>query len=320
MMTPDKIRLNQHQILTNLLLGMGQGKYVAGELFPRLPQALTGVTLAKMGDERFRRYDLRRAPGSITKRVNIKYEGAVYTVEQYSVEIPMPRELIRESDAARRIMSVGQNLDVSRIAMFTANDILGLDYELECADLATDSDTYPGGHVLALSGSTKWSHASGTPITDIEGAAETIRQKIGARPNTLTLSAVAWKALRHNAQVRTYLPSTQQGPATEEQLKNILSLDKLVIGDAIWKNEADVSVDVWGNNAVLAYVPRIGGAGADISLAEPAFGFTNVLEGHPFAEAPYYQAELKSYVYGATYERKPNVAYNTAGFLFQNPN
>ena len=59
--------------------------------------------------------------------------------------------------------------------------------------------------------------------------------------------------------------------------------------------------------------------GTNISLAEPGFGFTNVIEGHPFAETPYYEAGSKSWIYGATYERRPNVAYNTAAFLFTNP-
>lgn len=319
MMNAEQIRLNQNPILSSLLLGMGQGSYIAEQLFPRLPHALTGVTLAKLGDERFRRYNLRRAPGAVTKRVNIKYEGSVYTVEQYAVEVPIPRELIRESDAARRMMNVGENLNISRIAMVTANDILGLDYELEVAALATNPATYASGHVLALAAGTKWSASTGTPITDIEAAAETIRKKIGKRPNTLGLSADAWRALRHNAQVKTYLPTSQQGPATVEQMKNILNLDQIHVGDAIWVNDADASADVWGNNAVLSYVPKIASGTGDISLAEPGFGFTNVIDGHPFAEQPYYQSELKSYVYGATYERRPNVAYNTAGFLFQNP-
>ena len=66
-------------------------------------------------------------------------------------------------------------------------------------------------------------------------------------------------------------------------------------------------------------MPKIGGAGGDISLAEPGFGFTNVLEGHPFAETPHYEPGSKSWIYGATYERRPNVAYNNAAFLFTNP-
>ena len=66
-MTLAEIRLKQNPILTNLLLGMGQGSFAAEKLFPRLPQSLSSVMLAKVGDERFRKYNLRRAPGRVNK-------------------------------------------------------------------------------------------------------------------------------------------------------------------------------------------------------------------------------------------------------------
>lgn len=318
-MTAAEIRLKQNPILTNLLLGMGQGTLIAEQLFPRLPQTLSSVNLAKLGDERLRRYNLRRAPGSPTKRVNIKFEGVTYSVDQYAVEVPMPRELLREADESRKL-NVGNYLDVSRIAMKTGSDILGLDYELEVAGIATAAGSYAAGHVLALAGGTKWSAATGTAVTDIRAASDIIRKKIGKRPNRLTLSADAETALSMNAEIRSYLPANQQGPATLDQLKQILKVSEIVVGDAVWVDETDTGRDVWGNNAILAYVPNIGSGGvADISLAEPAFGFTNVIEGHPFAETPYYDQSLKSWVYGATFERRPNVSYNTAGFLFTNP-
>lgn len=318
MMTAAEIRLKQNPILTSLLLGLGQGTMVAEKLFPRLPQTLSSVALAQLGNERLKRFNLRRAPGAPTKRVDIKYDGKVYSVAQYAVDIPIPRELIREADESRKL-NVSNHLDISQIAMTTANDILGLDYELEVAGLATTAGTYAAGHVLALAGATKWSASTGTPVTDIRAAANVIRKKIGKRPNRLTLSPDAKLALESNAEVKTYLPSTQQGVATLEQLAKILEVDEVVCGDAVWMDANDVGQDVWGNNAILAYVPKIGGAGNSISLAEPGFGFTNVIEGHPFAETPYYENSSKSWIYGATFERLPNVAYNTAGFLFTNP-
>ncbi|MGQ0711644.1 MAG: hypothetical protein ACT4NV_18070 [Rhodoferax sp.] len=318
MMTAAEIRLRQNPILTSLLLGLGQGTMVAEKLFPRLPQALSSVALAQLGNERLKRYNLRRAPGAPTKRVDIKFEGKVYSVAQHAVDIPIPRELIREADESRKL-NVSNHLEISQIAMTTANDILGLGYEVEVAELATSAGTYAAGHVLALAGGTKWSASTGTPVTDIRAAANVIRKKIGKRPNKLTLSPDAKLALESNAEVKTFLPSTQQGVATMEQLAKILEVDEVVCGDAVWVDNADTGQDVWGNNAVLAYVPKIGGAGNSISLAEPGFGFTNVIDGHPFAETPYYDNGAKSWIYGATYERQPNVAYNTAAFLFTNP-
>ena len=319
MMNAAQIRLNQNPVMTSLLLGMGQGTYIAEQLFPRLPQALSSVMLAKMDNSRFRRYNLRRAPGSATKRIEIRYEGKTYSLDQYSIEVPIPRELIRESDESRRL-NVGNYLDISRIAMVTASGILAQDYELDVAGVATLAGSYAAGHVVALAAGTKWSATTGTPVTDIRAASDVIRKKIGKRPNKLILSADASTALITNAEVRSYLPNTQTGPANMEQLKTILNVAEIVVGDAIWMDNDNVGRDVWGNNAVLAYAPAIGGAnGGDISLAEPAFGFTNVIDGHPFAETPYYELTTKSWVYGATYERRANVAYNTAAFLFQNP-
>ncbi|MDR3055250.1 MAG: major capsid protein [Zoogloeaceae bacterium] len=317
MMTPAEIRLRQNPVLTNLLLGLKQTGFIAERLFPRLPQALRGMTLAKIGNEHLKQYDLRRAPGTATKRVDIRYNGQTYTVNQYSVEVPIPRELIQESEAAQRV-SIVANLDVSRIAMTTANDILALDYEIEVATVANTAATYASGNVLALSGGTKWSADTGTPVTDIRNASDTIRAATGVRPNVLELSYAAWRALEVNPQVRSYQPDSVLGPVTLDQLKTILQVPDIIIGEAIRLDDADVAHDVWGNNAILAYVPSLGGANGDVSLAQPAFGFTSVLEGNPFAEAPYYEPNLKSWVYGATYERQANVAYNTAGFLFQN--
>lgn len=318
MMTAAQVRLHQSPILTNLLLGMGQGEFIAESLFPRLPQALSAITLAQVGNERFKRYNLRRAPGSETKKIEIKFEGKSYGLDQYAVEVPIPRELIREADQSRRL-NVGNYLDISRIAMVTASAVLAQDYELDAAGIATLPASYAVGHTQALAAGTKWSASTGTPVTDIRAASDIIRKKIGKRPNKLILSADAKSALITNAEVRSYLPNTQMGPATLEQLKTILEVKEIVVGDGIWVDNADVGQDIWGNNAILAYAPMMGGSGGDISLAEPAFGFTNVMEGHPFSETPEYRESIKSWIYGATYERRVNIAYNTAAFLFQNP-
>ncbi len=318
MMTLAEIRLKQNPILTSLMLGLGQGTMIAEKLFPRLPQVLSSAQLVNLGDERLRRYNTRRAPGAATKRVNIKYEGKTYTIDQHSIEVPLPREFFREADESRKL-NVGAFPEISKIGMVTAMDVLGLGYELDVASLATTAGSYAAGHVLALAGGTKWSAVTGTPVTDIRAASDVIRKKIGKRPNTLTLSADAFSAACTNVEVKSYLPNTLLGPATVEHLKTVFNVAEIVVGDAVWIDESDAGQDVWGNNAILAYVPKIGSNGTDISLAEPGFGFTNVLEGHPFAETPYYEPSLKSWIYGATFERRPNVAYNTAAFLFTNP-
>lgn len=318
-MTTTGVRLGNNPVLTGLLLGASNAgaAFIAQELFPMLPQALRSVQIGAMGNEAMRRYNLKRAPGGPTKRIDIKWQGKVYNLDQYSVEVLIPREVIQETDTAARL-NVGLHIQASSIAMQTASDILALGYEIEVAELAADADLYPDDHVLPLSGAAKWSASTGTPVTDVRTAAEVIRRATGRRPNKLVLPASVLVAVAANPEVRSYLPSTQMGPATLDQLANIFQVTKVVVGDAVWMDADDTGTDVWGNNAVLAFAPDVSPTGV-MSLATPAFGFTNVLEGHPLTETPYYVNELRSWVYGATYERRPNVGRADAGFLFQNP-
>ena len=70
--------------------------------------------------------------------------------------------------------------------------------------------------------------------------------------------------------------------------------------------------DVWGKDAVLAYVPN-----DSRGYEEPSFGYTYRLKGHPFVEQPYWGNSKKSWVYGVTFDRLPLLTGVDAGFLFK---
>jgi hypothetical protein len=317
-MTPDQVRFANPVLASLMLAGVAQATAMAAQtLFPRLPTALRGFQLATLGDEATRVYNTRRAPGAATKQARISWQGQTYTIDQHAIDVPIPRELIQEADESRRL-NVGANIAISQIAVNTALQILNLNYELEAAAIATDPAAY-GANALALAGGTKWSASTGTPVTDVRNAAESIRKATGRRPNQLVISALALNALAMNPQVKSFLPSSMLGPATIDQLTTILNVASIVVAESVWTNESGAVADVWGNNAILAYVPNIGPTGTGLSLGEPAFGFTSWMDGHPIVETPYYQRETKSWIFGATFERKPTLVRGTAGFLFQNP-
>lgn len=316
-MTLEQIRNKSNPILTNMLLGESQGDLVASTLFPTLPQALRGMSLTTIGNESRKQHDLRRAPGTATKQITFKYESRTFTIDQYAVDLPMPRELIDESNTARRL-NVGPYLDISKVAMATIRAVLNLGYELEAGKLATEPNTYPTANKLALSSTTKWSAETGKPITDVFDAKEVVRKATGRRPNLLLLSADAYHATRNNKEVRGMLPSTFTGTPNLNVLKTLFEVDQIVIGDATVVGADDSVTDVWGNSAVLAFTAKTSAGGTVMNMAQPAFGFTSTLPGHPFAEKPWYDESLKSWVYGATYERRVNIATPEAGFLFSN--
>ena len=75
MSTLAQVRFNVNPILTNLMVtGTAQSGLVAMQLFPQLPTALRGFTLAQLGDDATRRYNTRRAPGAATKQMRINWE------------------------------------------------------------------------------------------------------------------------------------------------------------------------------------------------------------------------------------------------------
>ncbi len=317
MMNTRDTRLGVNPILTSLFLGVGQGTLTAQMLFPALPMALRGMTLPKMGTERLRKYDLLRAPGADARRIDIHYAGVTYTVKQKTVDIPVPRENIDEASNMSGMFSVPANLDMSKSAVLTAGAVLDLDYEIEVAQAATSAGFYAAGNVLPLAGGTKWSSSTGTPVTDILQARKLIRQNTGKNPNMLHFSAVAWDSIQTNPQVINYLSRNNLQLIDIPVAQRLFQVEKIVVGDAIWENATGTKIDVWGNNAILAFVPVIGDTAMD--LGQPAFGTTNILKGSPSVETPWYDPKPRSWIFGATFERDLQVGYAGAGFLFQNP-
>lgn len=99
-------------------------------------------------------------------------------------------------------------------------------------------------------------------------------------------------------------------------LAAMFDLEKVAVGRSVMLEspaEDAAFVDVWGNHAVLAYVPQ-----ATTGFEEPSFGYTYTLTGHPYVDKPVWDNTKKSWVYGVTYERMPVMCGPDSGFLFQN--
>ena len=325
-MKPTDINLGNSPILASLMLSSyAQGNFVADKVFPMLPAEARNLQLPQMGDAAMRLYDTRRAPGASTKQIRISFQGRIFKVDQHSVEVPIPEEVFEEMGFAKpdttRPLDVRLYLPIAEIAAATASAVLQLSYEVEAATLASTAANYAAGNTLALAAGTKWNAATGTPAVDIEAAHNVIRKKTGRRANLLTLSPDAYSAARMNPQVRSYFGGGQTvyGPATDAQLAQVFGVQQVVVGEAIYIDDADAANDAWGNNAVLSYSPPIT-SGATLNLGEPRFGYTHVLPGHPKVEVPFFdKVTTRSWIFRATFERKPHVIHSGAGFLFQNP-
>jgi len=317
-MNPQETRVID-PILTNVARGYKQASFVGKYLFPAVPVRVSGGQVIEFGKESFLRYNTRRARGAATRRVRFGYEGAPFALEGHRLEGQVAMEDQRDA-------SIVPGIDLGRGAVHQVMRVQGQELEIQQATIATNAALYADDHKVALADEAQWSHDSSKPARQIEDAKEVVRGQIGIEPNTLLLSAKAFKALKQNESLVEKIKYTSRDSITTEILAQLLDVERVVVGSGIFAAaEAAPFADIWGNNAVLAYVP----AGADgqtyapgtggLNREEPSYGYTYVMEGHPAVEAPYLDRNTVSWIYPCTYERAPVLSGMLAGFLFQDP-
>jgi hypothetical protein len=292
-------------VLTNVARGFPQQMLAGLTLFPAVNVQLSGGNVIGFGREEFRLYNLRRAPGAATARVPFGYAAQSYALVQDAVEVPVPREHMR--DASRQ-----PGIELGTIATQKGMRILMLGLEQEQATLARTLGSYPAANRITLGGGARWTDTGVDPTSSIETGREAIRAAIGLYPNVAVLSAKAFAACRQNTQLLERFKYTTADSITEEMLARLWNLERVVVGKSVTVDQADVPSDVWGGDVILAYT-----AIGSLSAAEPTFGYTYTMEVHPLVEQAYWEANTKSWIYPVTYERVAVVAGGGAGYLIQ---
>ena len=292
-------------VLSNVVQGYRHPEHVGMALFPRVPVMVSGGQVIEFGKESFKLYNARRAPGGNTKRVQFGYLGKPFALVQDALEGQVPREHLR--DASRT-----PGIDLGTRASNTTMSSLSLALEHEQAQLARNAANYDANHQVDLAAA-KWTVDTNNPNADIETGKEAVRATVGLYPNTLLLSALAFKAAKNNAKVVERFKYTSRESITAEMLANLWDVERVVVGKAITFDDAGVATDVWGADAILAYVPPV-----PSNMEEPSYGYTYTMEGHPLVEQPYYDNNTKSWVYPVTYERVPVLSGITSGYLIRN--
>ncbi len=304
---------SQARVIDPILTGIAQGykhaDRVGSTLFPAVYVDKRGGKVLEFGREGFRLYAARRAPAAATLNISFAYEGKPYELVQDALNSPIPREHIEDASKV-------PNLDLGTRAINTCMYSLTLTLEDEHAKLATNADNYSPNRKLSLAGNSKWSDHASDPIRDIKDAKEAVRLSSGVDPNRMVISKPVFNSLTDHPFIIDRFKYTSSDSITPAMLARLFDLDMLSVGKAMALSGPDDGgqfTDIWGNNAVLAYVPS-----APSGAEEPSFGYTYTLRGHPFVEKPEWENGIKSWVYGVTYERIPVLTGIESGFLFQN--
>jgi hypothetical protein len=292
-------------VLTNVARGFAAQLLAGVALFPVVPVMLAGGNIIQFAREEFRQYSLRRSPGSATKRIPMGYSGQPYALEQDALEVPVPREHLR--DASRQ-----PGINLGTVAVQKGMRIAMLSLEVQQANLARTLGNYAVSNRVTLAPGSRWTDAAINPSQTIETGREAIRASVGVYPNTAVLSARAFAACRNNPFILDRFRFTSSESVTTEMLARLWDLERVVIGRSVTEDQAGAVTDVWGTDAILAYT-AIGA----VDNAEPSYGYTYTMEGHPLVEQAYWDNGAKSWIYPVTYERVPVIAGAGAGYLMQ---
>src|SRR5690606_24928298 len=84
-------------ILSNVVQGYRHPEHIGHNLFPRVPVQVAGGKIIEFGKESFKLYSTSRAPGTAFKRMQFGYEGKDYVLENHGLEVPVPREHLRDA-------------------------------------------------------------------------------------------------------------------------------------------------------------------------------------------------------------------------------
>ena len=279
---------------------------VANVLFPIVTVGLRAGRIISFGPDDFKLVNTARAPGANTKRIQFGYAGENYSLVDYRLEGAVPNELQEEA-------SNGPGIDLSSNAVRRVQNTMALEREKQAADLARNEARYGTGNKETLSGTSQWSDPASDPFTDIMDGKESIRAKIGERPNVLTLGPKVLTALRTHPKVLDRLSTaSDRPPATIQQLQALFELQQIVEGEAVY-HDGTQFLDVWGKDAILAYTTPA----SMQEMGSPSFGYTYQLEGRPMVEEGYEERNANSWFYPVTDAYQPVLAGATAGFLFK---
>lgn len=307
------LNTNSARMIDPVLSGIAQGyrhaQRIGHVLFPAIDVTQRGGQVIEFGRESFFNYKARRAPGADAINVQFGYEGKPFALQQFSLDVPVPREHAEEAQAV-------PGIDLGKRAVNVAMDTLTLTLEIEQAELASNPANYGNDNRLSLMGGDRWDVDTSDPMQDIEAAKDQVRTTCGVEPNRMAINSKGFKALKHHPKIAERFKYTTSESITAKMLAGLFDLDELAVGKATYVDSVDGNApfkEAWGNCAVLAYVPS-----QDAALEQPSFGYTYTLRGHPFVEPPRWEGGKRSWVYGVTYERKPVLTGIASGFLFQN--
>lgn len=305
MLSTDQARVVD-PILTDHARGYTNAEFVGIKLFPQVDMPTRAAKRIVFDRASFRRYQTIRAPGAQIGQISFGYAGAAVALTQHALSAVTPVEHQEEAAAVPGIDIQKENVDLVLAVIATEK-------EIGQASLARDATKYAATNKVALAGTDKFSSDNSDPLSVVTGFKETIRSRIGRRANTIVTGGAVAARLRNHPKIKDQFKYTTSATVSDEMLAQYFGVSGFFVGDAIYDQDDGTTVDVWGNDMVLAYVPPAGAR----NMRLPSYGYTYQLRNHPFVEPPHYERGIRSWVNDVFDEYSPELVGADAGALIQ---
>lgn len=254
---PNVQKVHLDRALTDISIGYQNEQYIADKIF--LPVAVDKQSdrYYVFGKEMFRQHEDKRAPGTEANEINWSLSLDTFYCEGHALRMPIADEEIQNADDTFNLESDATELVTEGIL---------LNKEIDAANTLLDASNYAPELVHTMGGGganpAKWSdYTNSDPILDIAKAKQLMHKKSGLRPNALVISETVYNVLKlHPKILKLFSGISPVSIATEEQIRMALGVDRLIIGSALKSTASNVAQPdnlnyIWGNSAVLCYIP-----------------------------------------------------------------
>lgn len=271
-------------VLTNLAVAYTNADMVGTALMPYVSVEKEAGIVPVFNKDNFKVYATERALRAKSNRINPGDMGSqAFALTEHDLEYPI--DYREDAESA---------FPLQKHAVTSVTEGIRLRHEKMVADLAQNAATYAGSNKIAISGSSGFANAASDPEGVIDNAKAAVRAGIVKDPNTMVIGYQMWRNMKRHPQLKAILSDTRSRLVQLADLREIFEIPNIYIGRAVYASDAGVVADVWGNNAVLAYVPMntsvapqngaVLDPGAGRSMYEPSFGYTLRKAGQPVVD------------------------------------
>ena len=255
----EDLRINAY--LSEVARGYGNNSFIAENLFPIIDSEKEKIDIFQFNKEAFQLYDTERAIRANSNVISPKgFSKHTATLAEHDLAYPIDS---REEDEAEKV-----KLQLHATNVVTEG--LKLKLEKQCADLAQDPKNYATENKIALSGTSQFTNDASDPLKVVNAGKDAVCGKIGKDPNTLVMGQEVWQALKQNTSLKNLIASSSNKIITLDLLKEFFEIENIVVGRSIYADANNNFARVWGNNIILAYVPKL----TSRTEYDPSFGYT----------------------------------------------